>query len=67
MTFHFQNMAPPGAGLRRHSLAARWLRDAQTGKLVRHWLEQPAPQVAQMSDARLRALLSRHAELRSAG
>jgi len=66
MTFHFAHMAPPGQTLRRNSPVSCWLRDAQTGKPVRHWLAprpaQPAPDAL---DTPLCALLARQAELRA--
>lgn len=63
MTFHFPHMAPPGADARRDTPVASWLRDARSGRLVRRWLARPAP--AGPRDAQLRALLTRHAELRA--
>ena len=66
MTFHFPHMAPPGADMRRDTPVACWLRDARSGKLVRHWLARPAPAApAGPRDAQLRPLLTRHAELRA--
>ena len=66
MNFHFAHMAPPGAILRRNSPVFCWLRDAQTGKPVRHWLAQmPAQTAPDALDTPLCALLARQAELRA--
>ncbi len=65
MTFHFAHMAPPGASLRRQTVA-RWLHDPQTGKPVRHWQSvQPKQPDPDAMDTPLCALLARHAELRA--
>jgi len=63
MTFHFAHMAPPGASQRLNPVAC-WLRDAQTGKPVRHWLApKPAHPAPDALDTPLCALLARQAEL----
>jgi len=67
MTFHFPHMAPPGATPPRTILRAVWMRDAKTGALRQHWCTDAravAPDAAPL-DAQLRALVSRHAELRT--
>ncbi|MGY6704683.1 hypothetical protein [Roseinatronobacter sp.] len=65
MTFHFAHMAPPGASLRLNPVA-RWLRDAQTGKPVGHWLARmPAQSAPGALDTPLCAFLARQAELRA--
>ncbi len=63
MTFHFAHMAPPGATARRTPVAC-WLRDARTGRLVRHWLTT-TPIVLDALDTPLCALLAQQAELRA--
>ena len=64
MTFHFANMAPPGATKRR-PLVALWLRHPRSVVLVRTWRgTQPVQPSSAALDTPLCTLLARQAELR---